>query len=89
MDSGKAIFFNHTLGNEDGVFEVVTVPGHEGDAHVLAQGQLTHIDRRAVCQNVTASHTFTAFHDGALVDAGVLVGAGVLGQVVDINRRLT
>src|SRR5690606_8183952 len=54
MDSGETIFLHHTLRNQNGVFEVVTVPGHKCDAHVLTQSQLTHIDRRTVGKNIAA-----------------------------------
>jgi hypothetical protein len=48
MDAGEAIFLHHALGDEDRVLEVVAVPGHEGDAQVLAQRQLAHVRRRTV-----------------------------------------
>ena len=88
VDGGEAIFFHHPLGNQDRVFEVVTVPGHEGDAHVLTQRQLTHVGGRAISQNVATGHLVTNFHQRPLIDAGVLVGPGVFGQVVDINTGL-
>ena len=89
MDGGKAIFFNHALGNEDGILKVVTVPGHKGDAHILTQRQLTQVDRRAIGQNIATLNQVAFFHNRALVDAGVLVRTGVLGVVVNIHRRLT
>jgi hypothetical protein len=49
MDGGEAIFLNNTLGQADGVFEVVAVPRHERDAHVLTQSQFTHISGRTIC----------------------------------------
>ena len=89
MDGGQAIFLHHFLGNEDGVLKVVTVPGHERDAHVLPQCQLTQIHGRTVGQNVTTGDHVTLTHDGTLVDTGILVRTGVLGQVVDIHTRIT
>src|SRR5690606_26065642 len=59
------------------------------DAHVLAQCQLTHVDRRAISQNVTTRNPVADPYQGLLVDAGVLVGTGVFGQIVDINTSLT
>ena len=85
MDRGEAVFLNNTLGQADGVFEVVTVPGHERDAHVLTQCQLTHIGGRTVCHDVAALNPITLADQRTLVDAGVLVGAGVFGQVVDVD----
>src|SRR5690606_15989378 len=85
VDGGETIFLHHTLGDEDGVLEVVTVPRHERHAHVLPEGQLTHVHGGAVGQNILDRHHVTFLHQRALVDAGVLVGAGVLDQRVDVD----
>ena len=85
MDRGKAIFLNNSFRQADGVFEVVTVPGHERDAHVLTQRQFTHIGGRAVSHDVATLYTVTLAHQRTLVDASVLVGTGVFGQVVDVD----
>ena len=39
----QAILFDHSLRNKNRVFEVVAIPGHESDSHVLTKCQLTHI----------------------------------------------
>ena len=70
VDSRKAIFLNHTLGDQDGVFEVVTVPRHERYAHVLAQCQFTQIpwngynfeDSILVSERVVQEDRFTTIH---------------------------
>ncbi len=85
MNSGETIFLNHTLGNEDGVFEVVTVPRHERYAHVLTERQFTKVGGRTVSQHVAALNWLTQRHTWHLVDTGVLVRTGVLGQVVDVD----
>ena len=89
VDSGETVFLDNTLGNEDGVFEVVTVPRHERYTHVLTQRQLTEVGGRAVCQHVAALNRFAQGHARHLVDAGVLVRTGVLGQVVDVDTCFT
>ena len=76
------------LGNEDGVLEVVAVPGHEGHQQVLAQGQLAHAGGGAVGEHIAGRHPVALAHLRALVHAGVLVGALVLHQVVDVHARL-
>ena len=38
MDAGESILFDHALGNQYRIFEVVAVPGHESDTHILTQG---------------------------------------------------
>src|SRR5690606_38389363 len=70
---------------QDRVFEVVAVPGHERDQHVLAQGQFAQVGRCAVGQHVAARHLVAALDDGTLVDVGVLVGTRVLDEVVDVD----
>ncbi len=41
MDRRETILLHDALGDEDRILEVVAVPGHERDQHVLAQRQLT------------------------------------------------
>src|SRR5690606_39105224 len=85
---GVAVIGHDLLGDQDRVLEVVAVPGHEGDQHVLTQSQFAQVGRCAVGQNVTAGHDIAALDDGSLVDVGVLVGTGVLGHVVDVYTDL-
>ena len=85
MNRGETIFLNHTLGDEDGVFEVVAVPRHERYAHVLTESQFTKVGGRTVCQHVAALNWLTQGHARHLIDAGVLVRTGVLGQVIDVD----
>ena len=87
VDRREAIVMNDTLRDQDGVFEVVAVPGHERDQQVLAQRQLTQVSRRTVRQHVAARDHIARLHQRTLVDAGVLVGTGVLGQRVDVDAR--
>jgi hypothetical protein len=56
MNRGETIFLDHALGDQDRVLKVVAVPGHEGDAHVLPQGQLTHVDGGTIGQDISARH---------------------------------
>src|SRR5579872_4842428 len=48
MHRGEQVFLDHTLGDEDRVFEVVAAPRHKGDQHVASQRQLAEIGRRTV-----------------------------------------
>ena len=43
VDRREAILLHHALGDQDRILEVVAVPGHERDQHVLAQRQLAQI----------------------------------------------
>ena len=85
MDRSEPVFRHHALGDHDRVFEVVAVPRHERDHHVLPQRQLAHVGRCPVRHHVAARDHVAHAHQRTLVDVGVLVGAGVFGQVVDIH----
>src|SRR5690606_21211857 len=74
----EAIFLDDTLGDEDGVLEVVAVPGHERDEQVLAKRKFADVRRRTVSQHIAARNDVALLHQRTLVDAGVLVGARVL-----------
>jgi hypothetical protein len=89
VDRGVAVFGDDTLADQDRVLEVVAVPGHEGDQHVLAQGQFAQVGAGAVGHHVARGHLVAALDDGALVDVGVLVGTLVLDQVVDVHADFT
>src|SRR5690606_34701930 len=89
VDRGVAVIGHHPFGHQDRVLEVVAVPRHERDQHVLAQRQLTHIGGRAVGDDVSTRHQITLGNQRTLVDIGVLVGTGVFDQVVDINPDFT
>ncbi len=85
VDAREAVFLNDALGDQDRVFEVVAVPRHERDAHVLTQRELAHVDRRTVGEDVAARDHIAFLHERTLVDAGVLVRTRELRQVVDID----
>ena len=89
MDRGVAVVSYHLLGDQDRILEVVAVPRHEGDGHVLTQCQLADIGRGAVSHHVTTRNQVTYLHDRTLVDVGVLVGTGEFGQVVDVYTHFT
>ena len=76
---------HHALGDQDRVLEVVAVPRHERDQHVLAERELAHVGRGAVGDHVALGDLLALLHDRALVDVGVLVRARVLGEVVDVH----
>ena len=85
MNRRKTIFLNDSLRNEDRVFEVVAIPRHKGDSHVLPKGQLTEIYRWTIGQNVTALDRVTRLNNGTLIDAGILVRSLVLREVINID----
>src|SRR5690606_7023545 len=89
VNRGVAVVGHDLLGNQNRILEVVAVPRHEGDQHVLAERELTQIGGRTIGQHVATGDEIATFHDGALVDVGVLVRTRVLGQVVDVDTHFT
>ena len=67
VDRGVAVVGDDALGDQDRVLEVVAVPGHERDQHVLAERQLAHVGRGAVGDHVALGDDVA---DAAPADAG-------------------
>ena len=88
VDRSVVVLLDQLLADQDGVFEVVAAPGHEGHQHVASQRQFAHIGAGAVGQHVAFHHPLPDFDDRLLVDAGVLVGALELGELVNVGAHL-
>src|SRR5690606_17848540 len=88
MDRGEDVLHGDLFAEQDGVLEVVAVPGHEGDEHVAPESQITQIGRGTVGDDVPGLDVVADNHQRALVDAGRLVRALELHQVVDVDARL-
>ena len=80
VDRGEHVVLGDALGDEDRVLEVVALPRHERDEHVLAERELAHVARRAVGEDVAGLHRLARADDRLLVVAGRLVRALELGQ---------
>jgi len=52
VDRGVLVILDDVLREQDGVLEVVALPGHERHQHVAAERHLAVLDRRAVGQDV-------------------------------------
>ena len=52
VNRGEHVVLGDALGDEDRVLEVVTLPGHERDEHVLAERELAHVAGGTVGQHV-------------------------------------
>ena len=89
MNRGVAVVLDDVFRDQDRIFEVQTIPWHEGHGHVLAQRQFTQVGRCAVGDHVALGNTVAHLHDRTLVDVGVLVRTGVLDQVVDVDAHFT
>ena len=89
VDRGVAVFSHDALRDQDRILEVVAVPGHERDQHVLAERQLAHVGRGAVSNHVAAGNNVAHLDHRTLVDVRVLVRTRVLDQVVDVHADFT
>ena len=87
VDRGEAVFGDDSFRNQDRVLEVVAVPGHERDQHVLAEREFPLVGRRAVGDHVALGDDVADAHQRPLVDVGVLIRAGVFHQVVDVDAH--
>ena len=89
VDRREHVVLHQALGEDDGVLEVVALPGHEGHEEVLAEGELAVVGGGTVGQDVAGVDLLAGFDDGPLVDAGVLVGPLELVELVgDVALRL-
>jgi hypothetical protein len=64
VDRGVAVFSHHTLADQDRVLEVVAVPGHEGDQHVLADGDFAKVRRCTVGNHIPLGDLVALLDDG-------------------------
>ena len=88
VHGGEHVVAHQALGEDDGVLEVVALPGHEGHEQVLAQRQLAVVGGGALGDHVALVELLALDHPGLLVDAGVLVGPLELVQPVGDLPRL-
>src|SRR5581483_8017041 len=96
VDRGEAVVLHELLAEDDRVFVVAALPGHERDEDVLAEGQLAVVGRVGVGDDLALLHLVADPHGRTLVEAGALVGAdelleaiapGVVAAVLDPDLR--
>src|SRR3546814_17003840 len=87
MDRGKDVVLHDPFRDQDGVFVVVSVPGHERDERVPAQSKLTQLGGRTIGNDVTLLDNVTHLYQRTLIDTGILVRALEFHQRVDIDAR--
>ena len=85
MDAGVNIFLDQALAQKNGVFEVVTIPRHEGHDHIASKGQFPLIRTRTVCNHCAFAHSLAYMHHWPLVYTRPVVRAHELQKVVHIN----
>ena len=87
VDRRVAVVGDDAFGDQHRVFVVVAVPRHEGDQHVLTEGEFAHVGRSAVGNDVAAFNAVALDDDRTLIDVRRLVRTGELLQVVDVHAR--
>jgi hypothetical protein len=88
VDGGVVVLANQFFGDQDGIFEVVTAPGHEGDQDVAAEAEFALLGAWTVGDDLAFEDAVAMTNDRLLVDAGVLVGALELGELIDVRADL-
>ena len=88
VNRGEFVFLDQALGENDRVLEVVTLPGHEGDHAVLAEGDFATAGRGSVRQDVTLLDLVAGVDDRPLMDQRALVRAHELEQRVLVRAVL-
>ena len=88
MNRGKDVILDDSLADQDRVFEVVTVPGHEGDQHVAAERQFAAARAGAVGNDLAFLHRVALADENLLVDARGRVRAHEFADVIDVNAFL-
>ena len=84
MNGRKDVVFNQFFGEQNSVFKVVSVPRHEGDKNVFAEGEFAVFGSRAVRQNRADLNSLAALDDRLLCKACAGVGAHELAELINI-----
>src|SRR5882672_6691875 len=87
VDGGVVIVLHQLFADEDGVFEVVPAPGHEGHQHVAAEAEFPAVRAGTVGEHLRLFHAVAYASKRLLVDAGVLVGALELCERVNVRTN--
>ena len=85
VNRGERVVLHQPLADDDGVFEVVAVEGHERDEHVAAQGQFALMHGGAVGEDLALLDALALLDDRLLVQAGALVQADELAEDVFVR----
>ena len=75
VDRGVGVVADQFLADDDGVLEVVPLPGHEPDEHVASQGEVAQEGGGAVGDDLALLDVVADLDDRLLVLAGALVQA--------------
>src|SRR5262249_51837184 len=82
VDGSVGVLLDELFADDNGILEVVAVPGHEGDEHVAAESQLAGLRGGAVRDDLALLDLLADLDHRLLVEAGTLVQADEFAQHV-------
>ena len=85
VDRGIDVLLDEFFADNDGVFVVVAIEGHEAYQNVPTEGQFAQIGRGTVGDNLTLFHLVADLDNRLLVQAGPFIETLVFFHVVDIG----
>ncbi|OPY85756.1 MAG: hypothetical protein A4E72_01844 [Syntrophus sp. PtaU1.Bin208] len=88
MNGRVDILLDDPLTDEDGVFVIVSPPGHERHHDIASQGEFTIIRGWSIGDDIASLDPFPLIDDGLLVEAGILIGSLIFNQRVDIDTGI-
>src|SRR6185369_14514694 len=73
VDAREQVVTDEAVADDDRVLVVATLPAHERDEHVAAEGELAHLGRARVGDGLPIGDAITDVDDRAVLDARPLV----------------
>src|SRR5438552_12993832 len=87
VDRSVVVVLDQLLADQDGVFEVVTAPGHEGYEHVAAKSKFAAFRARTIGKNLALLHTVADPNQRLLAYASVLVRTLEFDELIDVRAH--
>src|SRR5207253_10838761 len=81
------VVLDQLFADQDGVFEVVTAPGHEGYEHVAAKSKFAAFRARTIGKNLALLHTVADANQRLLAYASVLVRTLEFDELIDVRAH--
>src|SRR5258707_10422952 len=87
VNRGVVVVLDQLFADQDGVFEVIAAPGHEGHEHVAAKSEFTALRARTVGKNLALLHAVAHADQWLLADTSVLVRTLELDELIDVRAH--
>src|SRR5204863_787752 len=85
VNRSVVVVLDQLFADQDGVFEVVAAPGHEGHEHVAAKSKFTALRARTIGKNLALLHTVADSNQRLLADTSVLVRTLEFDELIDVR----